>query len=76
MVRPSAVAMTRNLTPTSCQWGRAASAALLLALQLLLPGRGPDGVRLCEAFIYRPLTGLVWDPSCMTWGNRTFCYFM
>ncbi len=34
---------------------------------------------LCDsglAFMYRPATGLTWDPSCMTWEGKTYCYFM
>jgi hypothetical protein len=26
-----------------------------------------------DAFMYRPKTGLTWDPSCMTWNNKTYC---
>jgi hypothetical protein len=29
-----------------------------------------------DAFMYRPSTGVTWDPSCMTWGGKTYCYFM
>jgi hypothetical protein len=29
-----------------------------------------------DAFMYRPKTGLTWDPSCMTWNNKSYCYFM
>ena len=29
-----------------------------------------------HGFMYRPATGLTWDPSCMTWGGKTYCYFM
>jgi hypothetical protein len=29
-----------------------------------------------DAFMYRPRTGSTWDPSCMTWGGKTYCYFM
>ena len=42
----------------------AASVALLLAAQQ------------SHAFMYRPATGLTWDPSCMTWEGKTYCYFM
>ena len=47
---------------------------LLLALALL--AGGPMPARRADAFMYRPATGLTWDPSCMTWAGKTYCYFM
>eukprot|EP01052_Picozoa_sp_SAG31_P036898 SAG31_NODE_4671_length_3046_cov_1.695623_3_plen_119_part_00 len=49
------------------------SAAVPLAVLLLALGASPASV---VAFMYRPTTGLVWDPSCLTWKGKTYCYFM
>jgi hypothetical protein len=45
----------------------------LSVLLLALLGASPTAVM---AFMYRPATGLTWDPSCMTWEGKTYCYFM
>ena len=46
-----------------------------MAMRVMITVMGAAVPR-AASFMYRPATGLTWDPSCMIWQNKTYCYFM
>jgi hypothetical protein len=55
-------------TGTTAKGCRSPFLLLAALLCLLAPSATP--------FMYRPAHGLTWDPSCMIYENKTYCYFM
>jgi hypothetical protein len=64
LAEPASATEQQQMAATRLTLLQVAALALLLAAQQ------------SHAFMYRPATGLTWDPSCMTWEGKTYCYFM